>query len=66
MENNEHLSEEEKLKVENDFLKMKIMLEHGTGFYVPAEENEPLSAELLVHYKCADRRYRIIMNNKFV
>ena len=35
MDNSKNLSEEEKLKAENDFLKMKIMLEHGADFYTP-------------------------------
>ena len=46
MENNDHLSEEEKLKAENDFLKMKIMLEHGAEFHTPGEENPELSPEI--------------------
>lgn len=29
----DHLSKEEKVKAENDFLKMKIMIEHGGDFY---------------------------------
>lgn len=33
MEDNNHLTEEEKPKAKNDFLKMKIMLEHGADFY---------------------------------
>lgn len=32
MEDFEHLNEEERLKAENDFLKMKMMLEHGAQF----------------------------------
>ena len=39
MDGNEYLNEEEKLKAENDFLKMKLMLEHGADFYAP-EENK--------------------------
>jgi len=39
MENFEHLDDEEKLKAENDFLKMKLMLERG-GYFSAANENE--------------------------
>ncbi len=39
MENFEYFNEEEKLKAENDFLKMKIMLEHG-GYFDAANEND--------------------------
>jgi len=41
MENNYNLNEEEKLKAENDFLKMKIMLENGVDFCNPVEQHEP-------------------------
>lgn len=46
MDNNENLNEEEKLKAENDFLKMKIMLEHGADFYIPGENSEELAPEI--------------------
>lgn len=39
----DNLSEEEKLKAENDFLKMKIMLEHGGDFGAPETQNAELS-----------------------
>jgi hypothetical protein len=49
-ENFSHLNEDEQLKAENDFLKMKLMLEHGAQFdelgnnEIPAEiENEFLN-----------------------
>jgi hypothetical protein len=41
-----NLSEEEKLKAENDFLKMKIMLEHGGDFGAPENLNAELSPEM--------------------
>lgn len=46
MDNNKNLPEEEKLKAENDFLKMKIMLEHGADFYTPDKENTELNPEM--------------------
>jgi len=46
MENNDNLNELEKLKAENDFLKMKIMLENGADFYIPGEENTELNPEI--------------------
>ncbi|HEY6503672.1 MAG TPA: hypothetical protein VIZ28_06860 [Chitinophagaceae bacterium] len=39
-----HLSDEERLKGENDFLKMKLMLEHGAQF--GSNENNELPTEL--------------------
>lgn len=36
----ESLNEEEKLTAENDFMKMKIMAEHGAQFYSPSGEKE--------------------------
>ncbi|HEY6975156.1 MAG TPA: hypothetical protein VH396_02635 [Chitinophagaceae bacterium] len=39
MEEFKHLDEEDKLKAENDFLKMKIMLEHGADFHKADNEN---------------------------
>jgi uncharacterized protein YneR len=44
MEDFNHLNEEEKLKAENDFLKMKIMLENGGVF--GGDENNELPAEM--------------------
>ena len=44
--NDDNLSEEEKLKAENDFLKMKIMLEHGGDFGAPENQNAELSPEI--------------------
>jgi hypothetical protein len=44
MEEFKDLNEEEKLKAENDFLKMKIMLEHGAQF--GGNENNELPAEV--------------------
>jgi hypothetical protein len=35
----ENLNEEERLKAENEFLKMKIMLEHGADFHKIEEGN---------------------------
>jgi hypothetical protein len=46
MENNDRLNQQENLKAENDFLKMKIMLEHGADFYTPDEGSTELSPEL--------------------
>ncbi|CAN5615129.1 hypothetical protein BH10BAC2_BH10BAC2_06270 [soil metagenome] len=40
MEEFENMGEEEKLKAENDFLKMKMMLERGTEFEKTEEGNE--------------------------
>ena len=45
MENN-NLNKQEQLKAENDFLKMKIMLEHGANFYTPSDENTYLNPEI--------------------
>jgi hypothetical protein len=45
MEGAENMSEEEKLKAENDFLKMKMMLERGAEFEKTEEGNE-LSADI--------------------
>ncbi|MEJ0104653.1 MAG: hypothetical protein WDO19_19745 [Bacteroidota bacterium] len=39
-----HLNEEDRLKAENDFLKMKLMLEHGAQF--DEMENNELPAEI--------------------
>lgn len=44
MEPFDHLSEEDRLKAENDFLKMKLMLEKGATF--GGNENNDLPAEL--------------------
>lgn len=44
--NDDNLSEEEKLKAENNFLKMKIMLEHGGDFGAPENANAELSPEI--------------------
>lgn len=44
MEGNSHLNKDEKLKAENDFLKMKMMLEHGAKF--GGDENNELPAEI--------------------
>ncbi len=41
----EHLNEDEKLKAENDFMKMKIMLEHGAQFHSGNTDGE-LPAEI--------------------
>ena len=46
MENNDNLNELEKLKAENDFLKMKMMLEHGADFYMSGEDNKELDPEI--------------------
>ena len=46
MENNDSLNELEKLKAENDFLKMKMMLEHGADFYMSGEDNKELDPEI--------------------
>ena len=40
MEEFENMNEEEKLKAENDFLKMKMMLERGAEFFDAGKENE--------------------------
>jgi len=45
MEEFENMSEEEKLKAENDFLKMKMMLERGAEFEKTEKGNE-LSADI--------------------
>src|SRR5579885_1596753 len=45
MEDFENMSEEEKLKAENDFLKMKMMLERGAEFFQPEDAPE-ISSEL--------------------
>ncbi|QEC66882.1 hypothetical protein FRZ67_06035 [Panacibacter ginsenosidivorans] len=45
MEGFENMSDEEKLKAENDFLKMKMMLERGAEFEKTEEGNE-LSADI--------------------
>jgi len=44
MESFDHLAEEDRLKAENEFLKMKLMLEHGAKF--GGNENSELPAEL--------------------
>ncbi|MBS1748839.1 MAG: hypothetical protein JST63_02930 [Bacteroidetes bacterium] len=41
-----HLSEQERLKTENDFLKMKLMLEHGAKFSENENDQPPLPADL--------------------
>ncbi len=46
MDNDKPLSDEEKLKAENDFLKMKIMLEHGADFYQPDKQDISLNPEI--------------------
>jgi len=45
MENFKHLDGEEKLKAENDFLKIKIMLEHGGQFSNASNERLPAEVE---------------------
>ena len=45
MEDFEHMSDEEKLKAENDFLKMKVMLERGAEFE-KTPEGEELPADI--------------------
>lgn len=45
MDDFENMSEEEKLKAENDFLKMKMMLERGAEFHTPEDAPE-ISSEL--------------------
>ncbi len=40
MEHSEELNEEEDLKNENEFLKMKLMLEHGGEFGAMQTDNE--------------------------
>src|SRR5690242_2555088 len=45
MDDLENMSEEEKLKAENDFLKMKMMLERGAEFHKPDDAPE-MSSEL--------------------
>ena len=40
------LSEAEKLQAENEYLQMKIMLEHGAQFHFPENENDPLDPVL--------------------
>src|SRR5438046_2031878 len=45
MEEFENMSEEEKLKMENDFLKMKMMLERGAEFE-KTEEGDELPADI--------------------
>ena len=46
MDNSKNLPEEEKLKAENDFLKMKIMLEHGADFYTPDKKIQSFNPEI--------------------
>src|ERR1041385_8669558 len=41
----EFRNEEERLKCENDFLKMKIMIEHGGEFYSETKDNLPARVE---------------------
>ncbi|MEO8711522.1 MAG: hypothetical protein ABI405_05330 [Parafilimonas sp.] len=45
MDESEELNEEEKLKAENDFLKMKIMLEHGSEFH-STDNTDELPADI--------------------
>lgn len=46
MDDDKKMNAEESLKAENDFLKMKIMLEQGADFYSPENLNEPLNPEI--------------------
>ena len=45
MDSFEHLNEDEKLQAENDFLKMKMMLERGAEFYKGEDDNK-LNADI--------------------
>jgi hypothetical protein len=50
MEDNlSHKKDKEELRSENDFLKMKLMLERGAEFHVTGNENElpPFSRECI-------------------
>jgi hypothetical protein len=57
-----HLPEDEKLKAENDFLKMKMMLENGADFHIekdlpPDLENEFLNRILAFEKQAANPKY---------
>ena len=41
MDNDKKLNDEESLKAENDFLKIKIMLEHGTDIQYSWQSKRP-------------------------
>lgn len=45
-DNFSHLNEEERLKAENDFLKMKLMLEHGAKFSESEPSQPPLPPQM--------------------
>ncbi len=45
MENFNHLEGDEKLKAENEFLKMKLMLENGAKFEMSEENELPAGVE---------------------
>ena len=65
MEDFSHLNEEEKLKAENDFLKMKLMLEQGGHFGgdgetpLPAEVENEFLKNVMAFEKQFDERKRI-------
>jgi hypothetical protein len=65
-----HLNEEEKLKAENDFLKMKLMLEQGAHFgghgetKLPAEIENEFLKNVMAFEKQFDERKRIKLFDK--